>query len=258
DVLLLVLADEETGGDIGAKYLVEHHPERFADVEYAIGEFGGFPLRIDGTEFYPIQVAEKRVCWLEATVTGRGGHASRPQCDGAMNTLGKLLTRLTEQRLPVHITPPARKFIEALAAEANSQRAEQLRGLLDPDRTDDILDELGPISERLDPMLHNTVSPTVVNGGGKVNVHPAEVDLRLDARLLPGVTPDAFLEEVWEVIGELEGVEFEVTRFDGGESASIDMGLFDLLSESLRTNHPAAIPVPFLLTGATDGRFFEQ
>lgn len=258
DVLLLVLSDEETGGDIGAKYVVENHPDRFADVEYAIGEFGGFPLRIDETEFYPIQVAEKRVCWLEATVTGRGGHASRPQRDGAMNALGKLLTRLTEQRLPVRITPPAREFVEALAAEADPERAAQLRGLLDPERTDEILDELGPVAERLDPMLHNTVSPTVVDGGGKVNVHPAEVDLRLDARLLPGVTPDELLEEVRGVIGDVGGVEFEVTRFDGGEGDRVDMGLFDLLSDSLTEHHPEAVPVPFLLTGATDGRFFEQ
>ena len=258
DVLLLVLSDEETGGDVGAKYLVENHPERFEGVKYAIGEFGGFPLRIDGTEFYPIQVAEKRVCWLEATVTGRGGHASRPQRDGAMHAVGQLLTRLTENRLPVRITPAAREFVEALAAEAEPERAAQLRGLLDPERTDEILDELGPITERLDPMLHNTVSPTVVDGGGKVNVHPAEIDLRLDARLLPGVTPEAFLEEVWEVVGDVEGVEFEVTRFDGGEGGGVDMGQFDLLSDALTEHHSDAVPVPFLLTGATDGRFFEQ
>jgi acetylornithine deacetylase/succinyl-diaminopimelate desuccinylase-like protein len=258
DVLLLVLSDEEMGGDVGAKYMVENHPERFADVEYAIGEFGGFPSRIDGTAFYPIQVAEKRVCWLEATVSGRGGHASRPQRDGAMNTLGKLLTRLTEQRLPVHITPPAREFVKALVAEAEPQRAEQLRGLLDPERTDVILDELGPVAERLDPMLHNTVSPTVVNGGGKVNVHPGEVELRLDARLLPGVTPEEFLDELWEIIGDVDGAEFDVVRFDGGESNCVNMGLFDLLSDSLIEHHPDAVPVPFLLTGATDGRFFEQ
>ncbi|RAW45789.1 peptidase M20 [Halorubrum sp. 48-1-W] len=258
DVLLVVLSDEEMGGDVGAKYLVENHPERFADVEYAIGEFGGFPLRIDGTEFYPIQVAEKQVCWLEATVTGRGGHASRPQRDGTMHALGELLTRLTEQRLPVRITPPAREFVEALAAEAEPERAEQLRGLLDPDRTDDILDELGPLAERLDPILHNTVSPTVVDGGGKVNVHPAEVELKLDGRLLPDVTPEEFLEEIREVVGDVEGVEFEVVQFDGGESNPVDMGLFDLLSDALTENHPEAVPVPFLLTGATDGRFFEQ
>lgn len=258
DVLLLVLSDEEMGGDVGAKYVVENHPERFADVEYAVGEFGGFPLRIDGTAFYPIQVAEKRVCWLEATISGRGGHASRPQRDGAMNTLGKLLIRLTEQRLPVHITPPARDFVKALAAEAEPQRAEQLRGLLDPERTDVILDELGPVAERLDPMLHNTVSPTVVNGGGKVNVHPGEVELRLDARLLPGVTPEEFLDELWEIIGDVDGAEFDVVRFDGGEGNCVNMGLFDLLSDSLIEHHPDAVPVPFLLTGATDGRFFEQ
>ncbi|AEN04974.1 peptidase M20 [halophilic archaeon DL31] len=258
DVLLLVLSDEETGGDMGAKYLVENHPDWFADVEYAIGEFGGFPLRIDGTEFYPIQVAEKRVCWLEATVTGRGGHASRPHRDGTMNKLGTVLTRLTANRLPVHITPPAREFIEAMAEQAAPDRAEQLRGLLDPERTDEILDDLGPVAERLDPMLHNTVSPTVVNGGGKVNVHPAEIDLRLDARLLPGASPEEFLEEVWELLGDVEGVEFEVVRFDGGDDGDIDMGLFDVLSDAITANHPDAVPVPFLLTGGTDGRFFEQ
>ena len=258
DVLLLVLSDEETGGDMGAKYLVENHADRFAGVEYALGEFGGFPLPIDGTEFYPIQVAEKRVCWLEATVTGRGGHASRPQRDGAMHALGQALTRLTEQRLPVRITPAAREFIEAMAAEAEPERAEQLRGLLDPERTDEILDELGPVADRLDPMLHNTVSPTVVEGGGKVNVHPAEIGLKLDARLLPGVTPAELLEEVWEVVGDVPGLEFEVTRFDGGDGRGVDMGLFDLLSDAVTAQHPDAVPVPFLLTGATDGRFFEQ
>jgi acetylornithine deacetylase/succinyl-diaminopimelate desuccinylase-like protein len=238
--------------------VVETHADRFADVEYAVGEFGGFPLRIDGTEFYPIQVAEKRVCWLDATVTGRGGHASRPQRDGAMNALGTLLTRLTERRLPVRITPPARAFVEALAAEAEPERAAQLRGLLDPDRTDEILDDLGPIAERLDPMLHNTVSPTVVDGGGKINVHPAAVDLRLDGRLVPGATPEEFLDEVRAVAGDVDGVAFEVARFDGGAGSAVDTGLLDLLGDALTEHHPDAVPVPFLLTGATDGRFFER
>jgi acetylornithine deacetylase/succinyl-diaminopimelate desuccinylase-like protein len=72
------------------------------------------------------------------------------------------------------------------------------------------------------------------------------------------VTPDEFLEEVWEVVGDLDGVAFEVTRFDGGEGGGVDMGQFDLLADALTEHHPEAVPVPFLLTGATDGRFFEQ
>ncbi|MFB6220061.1 MAG: M20/M25/M40 family metallo-hydrolase [Halolamina sp.] len=258
DILFLALSDEEAGGGVGAGYVVENYPEKFADVEYALGEFGGFPMRIDGTQFYPIQVAEKRVCWLECTITGEGGHASRTKRDGTMNTLGTVLTRLTENRLPVRITPPAREFIEALAAESEPERAEQLRGLLDPDRTDEILDELGPAAERLDPMLHNTASPTVVDGGGKVNVHPSEITLQLDGRILPGVSAEEFIAEVEDIVGDLEGVSFDVTSYSERDAGDIDMGLFDLLADAIEQRHPDAVPVPFMLTGATDGRFFED
>ncbi|MEF8799912.1 MAG: M20/M25/M40 family metallo-hydrolase [Halolamina sp.] len=258
DVLFLALSDEEAGGEVGAKHVVENYPERFDGVGYAIGEFGGFPMRIDGTEFYPIQVAEKRVCWLDATITGEGGHASRTKRDGTMNALGTVLTRLTEHRLPAQITPAAREFIEALADESGPERAEQLRGLLDPERTDEILDELGAVGDRLDPMLHNTVSPTVVEGGGKVNVHPSKIELRIDGRILPGVTPEEFIEEVETVVGDVAGVTFEVARFSGAPDSTVDMGLFDLLGDAIEQRNSDAVPVPFLLTGATDGRFFEE
>ena len=35
DLVLLVLADEENGGDLGARFLVEEHPELFAGMRYA-------------------------------------------------------------------------------------------------------------------------------------------------------------------------------------------------------------------------------
>ena len=76
DVVLVVLSDEEAGGDYGAKFLVEEHPELFEGVRYALGEFGGFTLYVGGRRFYPIQVAEKQICWLKATVRGPGGHGA--------------------------------------------------------------------------------------------------------------------------------------------------------------------------------------
>src|ERR671917_1957852 len=66
DVLLLVLSDEESGGDYGAKYLVEEHARLFDGVRYALGEFGGFSLYVGRRRFYPIQVAEKQLCFLRA------------------------------------------------------------------------------------------------------------------------------------------------------------------------------------------------
>ena len=78
DILLLVLSDEEAGGDYGAKYLVEEYAGLFAGVRYALGEFGGFPLYVGRRRFYPIQVAEKQRCFLRAVVRGPGGHGALP------------------------------------------------------------------------------------------------------------------------------------------------------------------------------------
>lgn len=63
DVVLALLCDEEAGGDLGAAYLVRKRPDLLDGVRYSLGEFGGFTLDIAGRRFYPIQVAEKQVCF---------------------------------------------------------------------------------------------------------------------------------------------------------------------------------------------------
>ena len=136
DVLLAVLADEEAGGVCGARYLVEDHRDVFAGVRYAIGEFGGFPLRVAGRTFYLIQVGEKQPCWIEATITGPAGHGARPMRDGAMAELGRLLLRLNRFRLPIHITPIVREMIDSMAAALPAVKGSVLRRLLNPRWTD--------------------------------------------------------------------------------------------------------------------------
>lgn len=74
DVVLALLSHEEAGCDSEARYLVDHHPERFEGVQYSIGEFGGFNLHLGGRRFYPIMVAEKQVCRLQVPAKGSNGH----------------------------------------------------------------------------------------------------------------------------------------------------------------------------------------
>jgi acetylornithine deacetylase/succinyl-diaminopimelate desuccinylase-like protein len=189
DVLLLVLSDEESGGDYGAKYLVEEHARLFDGVRYALGEFGGFSLYVGRRRFYPIQVAEKQLCFLQAVVRGPGGHGALPMRGGAMAKLAGLLKRLDRRRLPVHVTPVARRFIETMAAASPFPTGTILRGLLDPRLSDRTLDLLRSKGRVFDPVLHNTVNATIVRGGEKINVIPSEVTVELDGSLLPGHTP---------------------------------------------------------------------
>lgn len=256
DVILVILSDEEAGGDLGARFLVENHADLFDGVRYGIGEFGGFTMHVGDRRFYPIMVTEKQICWLKATLRGPGGHGSRPVHGGAMAKLGATLTRLDQEQLPVHVTPVARQMIEAVAGALPVPMSDVLLQLLDPQQTDATLDSLGEdLSRLLSPMLHNTVSPTVVRGGDKVNVIPGRITLEMDGRLLPGFAPDDLLAELRAVIGDEP--ELEVVRHDPGP-AEPDMALFDTLGNILREADPEAIPVPLMLTGVTDARFFAQ
>jgi acetylornithine deacetylase/succinyl-diaminopimelate desuccinylase-like protein len=255
DVVLTVLADEEAGGDFGAKFLVEEHAHLFDDVQYSLGEFGGFTLEIAGRSIYPIQVAEKQICWLKATIPGRGGHGAVPQRGGTMARLGKFLRDLDRKRTPIHVTPVARSMIEGMAAAVPRPNRDVLRALLQPRLTDRVLPLLGDRARPMEGLLRNTVNATIIHAGEKVNVVPSTVEVELDTRALPGFGPDDVLAEVQELVGA--DIELELVRFDPGPPAP-RLDQFDILARILRELEPAAVPVPMLQGGVTDARFFAQ
>lgn len=255
DVVLCVLSDEENGGNLGARFLVEEHPELFAGMRYALGEFGGFTLHAGGRRFYPIQVAEKQICWLKATVHGPGGHGAMINRGGTVARLGRLLADLDRKRLPVHVTPVVRESIEAIAAGLPRPQAAVMRSLLKPRLTDGALRLLGAQAGLFEPMLRNTVNATIVRGGEKINVVPSAIELELDGRALPGISPEQLIAELHDAVGD--DVEVELVRHDPGPPAP-DLGLFETLAGVIRELDPEGIPIPLLQIGVTDGRFFSQ
>jgi acetylornithine deacetylase/succinyl-diaminopimelate desuccinylase-like protein len=255
DVLLAVLSDEEAGGNAGARFLVHEHPSLFEGVRYGIGEFGGFPLYIDGKPLYLIQVGEKQPCWTEVTIRGPAGHGARPMRDGTMATLGRVLSELNHRRPPVHITPVTERMVEAIARVLPIGKRTIFRRLLDPRRTDRILQRLGETGRNLEPLFRNTVNATMVRGGDKPNVIPSEISLGLDGRLLPGFEPDDLLSELGDIIGT--DLEANVRFYDRGPT-DVDFGLLPMLSDVLERAHPGSHAVPYLLPGSSDARFFSS
>jgi acetylornithine deacetylase/succinyl-diaminopimelate desuccinylase-like protein len=255
DVILVVLADEENGGDYGAKFLVEEHPELFEGVKYALGEAGGVSRTIAGHRFYPIQVAEKQICWLKGAVRGPGGHGAMIHRGGTMARLGRLLTDLDRRRMPIHVTPIVRTMIETIAGELNRPKRDLVLQLLRPAVADRVLPRLGEDARTIEGLLRNTLNATIVHGGEKVNVVPARIELELDGRLLPGFTPDDLIAEAHALVGD--DIELELVRHDAGP-AEPDYTHFDMLGAVLRELDPEGIPMPLLQGGVTDARFFSQ
>ncbi|MBV9688821.1 MAG: M20/M25/M40 family metallo-hydrolase [Ktedonobacteraceae bacterium] len=255
DVVLTVLSDEEAGGTLGAQFLVDRHPELFKDIRYALGEFGGFSLHFGGKKFYPIQVLEKQICWLKATVRGPGGHGSIPMRGGAAAKLGYMLQELDKHRLPLHSTPILQQMVENMAAVIPAPLGPQMLQLLNPAQAQLALNALGTQKSLIEPLLYNTANVTIIHGGSKINVIPSEIVCEIDGRLLPGFSPRDMIDELQQLIGT--DVELEVVRYDQGQ-AKPNMGFYETLVTILHEADPDSTPIPLLTPAVTDGRFFSR
>ncbi len=258
DVIFAGVADEEAGCELGSVFLADEHPDEVR-AEYMLGEIGGFALHLFGRTFYPIQVAEKGVCWVRATYEGTPGHGSMPDPESAVVKLARAIARLGRHRMPMHPTAVVEAFLGGLARELPRPQRTVLRRLTTPQVANLILDYLirDPAQRRsFGAMLSNTASPTVVRAGSKVNVIPGRAQVDVDGRTLPGQSEAAFLGELREALGGEP--ELEVLRSMPAIEASPDTALFRQLSATLRDHDPTGHPLPWLIPGYTDAKGYAR
>jgi acetylornithine deacetylase/succinyl-diaminopimelate desuccinylase-like protein len=255
DVIFCAVTDEEDGGAFGSDYLVSEHASLFQDVKYALSEFGGFNMTMGGKCIYPIMVAEKQCCWMKITFHGRGGHGSMPVHQQAMAKLARTLRLLDRKHLSYHLTPPARLMMTSIANAMGGVAGLAIRALTSRLLAESVLSLLGERGNIFAPLLHHTISPTILQASDKVNVIPSEVSLALDGRLLPGFSPEDMKKEVHSLLGN--DFDLEIIDYSPGPSAP-DMGLFDTLKEVLKGLDSTGFIVPYMMSGVSDARFFSR
>jgi acetylornithine deacetylase/succinyl-diaminopimelate desuccinylase-like protein len=258
DVIFAAVADEEAGCDFGSRWLVENHRE-LVEAEYAIGESGGFSLHLGNRTFYPIQVAEKGICWVRARVTGEPGHGSMPRDDNPVVNLGAAIGRLTPGAFPTHPTRWVKDFLTEVANAQPALARPLVRALARPALLGRLLKLLpsGTTTRGLSAILSNTASPTVLSGGAKINVIPGEASVLIDGRTLPGQTDEDFLRELAAILGP--DVELEIIKSAPPVvTEPIESPLYDVMREAINEREPDATVVPYLIPGFTDAKYFTQ
>lgn len=258
DVIFAAVADEEAGCALGSMYLCDEHADKVR-AEYMLGEIGAFSLHLFGRTFYPIQVAEKGVCWVRATYQGRPGHGSMPDPKSAVLALARGIERLGKKRLPMHPTKVVRQFLEGMARELPAPQRHVLKRLTTPEVAALILDWLvrDPDQRRsFGAMLSNTASPTVLRAGSKVNVIPGRASMEIDGRTLPGQSEASFLEELRGALGR--EASLEVLRSLPPTEASSRTPLFEHLAKTLKRADPSSVPLPYLVPGFTDAKAYAR
>ena len=250
----LAVADEEAGGTHGAGYLTERFPERVA-TDYVITESGGVPIPTPSGPMLGVAIGEKGGNSRRLIVQGTPGHGSRPlRTDNALVTAAEVVRRVAAYHPRARILDEWRGFIEGM------ELGPELTGALtDPDRVYDTAATMEPLSlaRTAHACTHTTFSPNVVRGGVKINVIPDRIEVDVDVRTLPGVTPDEVDAMLVEALGDLAPrVQIERLRSQMGSTSSFDTPLGDTLRKVATALVPGSRIVPTMTTGGTDAKFF--
>ena len=253
DVIFAGVADEEAGSHNGALFLVEEHPE-LVRAEYVLNEVGGHTLHMGKKRFYPVQVAEKGICWFELVAEGSPGHGSMPRPDNSVVRLARAIERLGSTRLPQKNLPIVENFLRTIATGAPFPQSKVMPLLLEPRLAGHLL---GMLEQKdvdraigINAMLRNTASPTVLSAGRKVNVIPSEARAQIDGRVLPGTEIEAFLREVQDVVGR--DVRINVLDRHDGTTFTTDTPLYEKIRQTLGRHDPDGVAVPYMIPGFTD------
>jgi acetylornithine deacetylase/succinyl-diaminopimelate desuccinylase-like protein len=126
---------------------------------------------------------------------------------------------------------------------------------IDHDRLDEEARRLGPVGRLFEATIRNSANPTVLEAGYKVNVIPGHAAAQVDGRFLPG-TGEEFLETVDRLLGPKVGREF--INFEEAAAADARGPTFAALADAIRAEDPEAHPVPYVMSGGTDGKSFAR
>ena len=258
-IIFLAVPDEETGGSLGMRWLVEHHLEGLGP-EWVWDEGGGGIIfdsdsgLMGDRPLFGVAVAEKQIQHLRLITTGEPGHGAMPHDDNANVTLMRALDRILPAR-PMRINDVTHAMFQVFASLQRFPVSFLLRHIDNPL----ILKLVAPrvaANKMLNAMLRDTISLTMLDSGYKVNVIPERAEAGIDCRLLPDTDAAQFRRRLEATIDD-ERVRIEAIETSNPTAISpIDGPFFDAVRGALARHVPEGLVFPLMVAGGTDSRFF--
>jgi acetylornithine deacetylase/succinyl-diaminopimelate desuccinylase-like protein len=246
ELKLIAVVDEETGGQLGARWLTEERPD-VARADWLVNEGGGQVMPYGDRRLYGVGCAEKGTFRFRVRARGVAGHASVPGTgDNALLKLAPVLERLGSRQPEFDVTEQPRATIVALGE--------------DPDDPAVAVASVRAIEPRLatllEPTLRVTAVPTRIFASEKINVIPAHAELQVDCRVPPGIDSDGAMRHVRALVAA-DGLDVDFMEdVVYGTASPMESPLMDAIKGWLRDHDPPAEVVPTVLPAFTDSRWF--
>ena len=254
DLILLAVADEEAGGT-GATSIVEKYPELISGAEFLLNEGDVIYVKDGKVQQYGVDVMEKAALWLKIVAKGPTGHGSIPMPNSSVDRLLHALEGLRKWETPIQLSPAvaesyrmrAQQQTDPVLRKAYSDLAKAFRN---PELRKKLLSD-----STLNAEVRNTFTITGLQGSDKVNVIPGTAWAQIDARLLPGETPEGFIASLRRILDDPE-LEIETLESSTPTGSSADTALMHAIRKVAARHDPGVPVIPTMLTSSTDSAKF--
>lgn len=250
DVILLAEAGEEGTMKYGIDFMVAQHWDKI-ECEYALNEGGALHETNGKVDYAGVGTTEKAPRQMTLLARGSSGHASMPRLDNPIEHLGAAVGKLLAWQPPVRQNETTREYFSRLAKISSPDDAYLYTHLEDPA----VQQKLAAEKISQSSMLRTSIVPTIIQGGFRMNVIPAEAEATLDVRILPDENVDELIASLGSVIHD---PEIEIVRSNqandrpAGAPSSIHSEMFQALERAQAQVFPGAVTLPMMGTGATD------
>lgn len=259
NVFLLYGHDEETGGTDGAAVIARTLAERGVRFAWILDEGAGLGADWSGRLTPPevrVSVSHQGHATLRLTATDIGGHTASGVERTAVSRLAAALSAVSDAPMASGLEGVARDGLVRQAAGGRLHHRVMAANLW----------LFGPLAERMlearsstRGKLRTTLSPTVIEGGFKVNALPQSASALISARLHFRDTSEEVLAHVRNVVAPFNVVvELIDPTFEARAPISTDHPAFRRLETALREVHGPIRVVPEFMTGGTDARHFAR
>ncbi|HEY2913219.1 MAG TPA: peptidase dimerization domain-containing protein, partial [Candidatus Angelobacter sp.] len=182
---------------------------------------------------------------------GTSGHGSAPRLDNSIAHLAAAVDKISRWEAPMRLNETTRRFFEQIATISVPEKAQLYRHVEDPA----VQQKLHETQPSYYSMLRTSLVPTIIKGGFRSNVIPADAEARFDVRALPDENMDALKASLAKLINDpaITFMDAENTNARPATSPSgLDTDGFHALERAGRKVFPGVPTIPIMQVGATD------
>jgi len=253
DLIIIFTGDEETDQLTITSLVNEHRALIDADFCLNTDAGGGSLDSLGNAVAYDLQTSEKTYATFELTIRNRGGHSSRPRLDNAIYELAKVLNRIEAYRFPVMYNETTLGYFRAYGKMTEGLVGEAMQRFAD-DPYDSVAADILFRTPWAVGMTRTTIVATMLKAGHAENALPQKATATVNCRIFPGTDVSgvrAALEKL------TEGYNVEIKMLGDVESGPISPLRDDVLkavTKAVNSIHPGMPIVPYMSSGATDGK----